>query len=113
MAGDKFDDAIIKYMRKVHKLYIGERTMKRSKDHRHGISPRREHDHGVQRQRPVTGLPKNCEVSSEEIMEALEEPLHTICEAAHSVWSRLTPELAADIKQFGIVITGGELTVRN
>ena len=52
MAGDKFDDSIIKYMRKVHKLYIGERTGEEiKKDHRNCISERREHGHGMPRER--------------------------------------------------------------
>ena len=78
MAGDKFDDAIIKYMRKVHKLYIGERTGEEIKKTIGTAYPREENMTMECRGRDlVTGLPKTVEVSSEEIMEALEEPLHT------------------------------------
>ena len=108
MAGDKFDDAIIKYMRKVHKLYIGERTGEEIKKTIGTAYPREENLTMECRGRDlVTGLPKTVEVSSEEIMEALEEPLHTICEAAHGVLEQTPPELAADISNSGIVITGG------
>ena len=55
----------------------------------------------------VTGLPKTITISSDEIMEAMEEPLNTICEAIHSVLEQTPPELAADISNSGIVITGG------
>lgn len=108
MAGDRFDEAIIKYMRKVHKLYIGERTAEEIKVTIGTAFPREESVKRECRGRDlVTGLPKTVEVSSEEIMEALEEALHTICEAAHSVLEQTPPELAADISNTGIVITGG------
>ncbi|MBO4725594.1 MAG: rod shape-determining protein, partial [Firmicutes bacterium] len=55
----------------------------------------------------VTGLPKNIEITSKEMLEALEEPLSTICEAVHGVLQETPPELAADISNKGIVITGG------
>ena len=55
----------------------------------------------------VTGLPKSVEVTSEEMMEALEEPLHSICEAVHGVLEITPPELAADISNSGIILTGG------
>ncbi len=108
IAGDKFDDSIIKYMRKVHKLYIGERTAEDIKVTLGTAFPRDEvlvkecRGRGL-----VTGLPKTVEVTSEEIMEALEEPLHAICEATHSVLERTPPELAADISNTGIMLTGG------
>ena len=55
----------------------------------------------------VTGLPKSVEVTSDEMMDALEEPLHAICEAVHNVLEITPPELAADISNSGIIITGG------
>ena len=55
----------------------------------------------------VTGLPKSVDVTSEEMMDALEEPLHTICEAVHNVLERTPPELSADISNSGIMLTGG------
>jgi len=108
MAGDKFDEAIIKYMRKTHKLYIGERTAEELKLTIGTAFPREEVITKECRGRDlVTGLPKSVDVTSDEMMEALEEPLHEICEAVHNVLERTPPELAADISNSGIIITGG------
>lgn len=108
MAGDKFDDSIIKYMRREHKLYIGERTAEDIKQNLGTAFPREETLVRECRGRDlVSGLPKTVEVTSAEIMEALEEPLHAICEATHSVLEKTPPELAADISNTGIVLTGG------
>lgn len=108
MAGDKFDESIIKYMRKVHKLYIGERTAEELKLTIGTAYPREESISKECRGRDlVTGLPKSVEISSEEMMEALEEPLFTICEAVHNVLERTPPELDADISNSGIIVTGG------
>lgn len=108
VAGDEFDDSVIKYMRKVHKLYIGERTGEDIKKEIGTAYPREEEVTMECRGRDlVTGLPKTITISSDEIMEAMEEPLNTICEAIHSVLEQTPPELAADISNSGIVITGG------
>ncbi len=108
VAGDKFDEAIINYMRRNHKLHIGERTSEDLKKVLGTASPRPEVLVAECRGRDVvSGLPKVVEVTSEEIMEALEEPLYTICEAAHGVLERTPPELAADITNSGITLTGG------
>ncbi|MBQ9961081.1 MAG: rod shape-determining protein [Firmicutes bacterium] len=108
MAGDRFDEAIIQYMRKNHKLYIGERTAEELKVQIGTAFPREEVVTMECRGRDlVTGLPKSVEVTSEEMMEALEEPLTVICEAVHNVLERTPPELSADISNSGIVITGG------
>ena len=108
MAGDRFDEAIVKYMRKAHKLYIGERTAEDLKLTIGTAFPREEAVIKECRGRDlVTGLPKSVDVSSEEIMAALEEPLHEICEAVHNVLERTPPELAADISNSGIMVTGG------
>lgn len=108
MAGDRFDEAIIQYMRKAHKLYIGERTAEELKVNIGTAFPREEVVSMECRGRDlVTGLPKSVDVTSEEMMEALEEPLTIICEAVHNVLERTPPELSADISNSGIVITGG------
>lgn len=108
MAGDKFDEAIIKYMRKVHKLYIGERTAEELKVKIGTAFPREESVKMECRGRDmVTGLPKVVEVTSEEMMEALDEALTTICEAVHNVLEVTPPELSADISNSGIYLTGG------
>lgn len=108
IAGDKFDEAIIKYMRKEHKLYIGERTAEELKLTIGTAFPRDEVVTKECRGRDlVTGLPKSVEVTSDEMMDALEEPLHAICDAVHNVLEITPPELAADISNSGIIITGG------
>ncbi len=108
VAGDKFDDAIIKYMRKEHKLYIGERTAEEMKMTIGTAYPREEIITQECRGRDlVTGLPKSIEITSREMMEALDEPLQIICDTAHTVLEKTPPELSADISNSGIVITGG------
>lgn len=108
VAGDRFDDAIIKYMRKVHKIYIGERTAEQLKVSI-GTAYPREHPVSMEcRGRDmVSGLPVSVNVTSEEMYEALDEPLTIICEAVHSVLEQTPPEIAADISASGIVLTGG------
>lgn len=108
IAGDKFDDAIIKYMRKEHKLFIGERTAEELKITIGTAYPREEVIIKECRGRDlVTGLPKTIEISSKEMLEALDEPLEMICEAVHTVLENTPPELASDISNRGILLTGG------
>jgi rod shape-determining protein MreB len=108
VAGDTLDEAIIKYMRKEHKLYIGERTAEEMKMTVGTAFPRERSESYECRGRDlVTGLPKSIIVTSEEMLEALDEPLQTICEAVHQVLENTPPELAADISTTGIVVTGG------
>jgi len=108
VAGDKFDDAIVKYMKKAHKLYIGERTAEELKLTIGTAYPRDEVIVKECRGRDlVTGFPKSVEVTSREMMDALEEHLQTICEAIHAVLEETPPELAADISNTGICLTGG------
>jgi rod shape-determining protein MreB len=108
IAGDRFDEAIIKYMRKEHKLYIGERTAEEMKITIGTAYPREQIVVQECRGRDlVTGLPKSIEITSKQMMEALEEPLQAICETVHGVLERTPPELAADISNRGIVLTGG------
>ena len=108
IAGDKLDEAIVKYMRREHKLYVGERTAEEMKMAIGQAYPSEERRSMICRGRDlVTGLPKQIEVSSDEMLEALEEPLTSICEAVHSVLEKTPPELAADISNSGIMVTGG------
>lgn len=108
VAGDRFDESIIKYLRKHHNLYIGERTAEDLKIRIGTAYPREESVSVECKGRDlVTGLPKTIPVTSEEIMEALDEPLTIICESVHNVLEKTPPELAADISGAGIVLTGG------
>lgn len=108
VAGDRFDDAIIKYMRKAHKIFIGERTAEQLKVHIGTAFPREESIAMECRGRDmVSGLPVSVIVTSEEMYDALDEPLSIICEAVHEVLNRTPPEIAADISSAGILLTGG------
>ena len=108
IAGDRFDDAIIKYMRKTHKIFIGERTAEQLKFNIGTAFPREESVSMECRGRDmVSGLPVSVTVTSEEMYDALDEPLSAICEAVHSVLEKTPPEIAADISSSGIMLTGG------
>lgn len=108
VAGDKFDEAIVRYMRKKHNIMIGERTAEELKINIGTVYPRvQEVTMDIRGRNLVTGLPMTITVSSSEMMEALEEPVSSIVEAVHSVLEKTPPELAADIGDRGIVMTGG------
>lgn len=108
IAGDKYDEAIIRYMRKKHNIMIGERTAEEMKINIGTVYPRvQEVAMDVRGRNLISGLPKTISVTSSEMMEALEEPMSSIIEAVHAVLERTPPELAADISDRGIVLTGG------
>lgn len=108
VAGDKFDEAIVRHMRKKHGIMIGERSAEELKINVGTVFPRqKEVSMDVRGRNLVSGLPKTINVTSTELMEALEEPVSSIIEAVHSVLERTPPELAADISDRGIVMTGG------
>jgi len=107
-AGNDFDEAIIKYMRKKYNLLIGDRTAEQMKINIGSAYPRKEQAYmDVTGRNLVSGLPKTVRVSSDEMMEALEEPLEAIIDCVHSVLERTPPELASDISEHGICLTGG------
>ena len=107
-AGDDFDEALVRYMRKKHNLLIGERTAEEIKINI-GAAYRRPElvTMEVRGRNLVTGLPKTIVVTSDETLEALREPAMQIVDAVHNVLERTPPELAADIFDRGIVLTGG------
>ncbi|MBM7615139.1 rod shape-determining protein [Alkaliphilus hydrothermalis] len=108
VAGDKFDEAIIRYMRKKHNIMIGERTAEDLKINIGTASPRKDEiSMEVRGRNLISGLPVNIQVSSKEMQDALEEAVMAIAEAVHSVLERTPPELAADIADQGIIMTGG------
>lgn len=108
IAGDNFDDAIIRYIRKKHNVLIGERT---AEDLKIKIGTAFERtipvSMDVRGRNLITGLPKNFTVTSDEMLEALQESVAAIAEAVHGVLEKTPPELAADIYERGIVMTGG------
>ena len=108
IAGDDFDEAIVRYMRKKHNLLIGERTAEDIKIRIGSCFPQAQAETmDVRGRNLVTGLPKTVTVTSEETEEALREPAYQIVDAVHNVLERTPPELAADISDRGIVLTGG------
>ena len=113
IAGDDFDEAIVRFMRKKHNLLIGERPAEDIKIKVGSCYPRSEVDSiDVRGRNLVTGLPKTVTVTSEETEEALKETTSQIVEAVHSVLERTPPELTADIAERGIVLTGGGALLR-
>ena len=108
IAGDDFDDAIIKYMRKKHSLLIGEMTAEEIKIKIGSAFKRPELvTLDVRGRNLLTGLPNTITVTSDETLEALELPCKQIVDSVHQVLEKTPPELAADIADRGIVLTGG------
>lgn len=108
IAGDKMDEAIVKYMKRKNNLLIGDRTAEMLKINIGTAYPRSETLYtDVMGRNLLTGLPKNITVSSEEIREALGECLDMIINGIYRVLDATPPELAADIYDNGIVLTGG------
>lgn len=113
IAGDDFDEAIVRYMRKKHNLLIGERTAEDLKIKIGSAYKRPEVDTlDVRGRNLVTGLPRTVTVTSEETEEALKETTSQIVETIHSVLEKTPPELAADIADRGIILTGGGSLLR-
>lgn len=113
VAGDDFDEAIVRFMRKKHNLLIGERTAEDIKIKIGTTYPLVEEETMVVRGRNlVTGLPKTVTVTASETEEALRETTSQIVEAVIAVLERTPPELSADILDRGIVLTGGGAMLR-
>lgn len=113
IAGDNFDEAIVRYVRKKHNLLIGERTAEDIKIKIGTTYPLVEEESIEVRGRNImTGLPKTVKVTSSETEEALRETTGQIIEAVISVLERTPPELSADILDRGIVLTGGGAMLR-
>ena len=113
VAGDDFDEAIVRYMRKKHNLLIGDNTAEDIKIKIGTAFKRPEIEYlEVTGRNLVTGLPRTVKVSSEETEEALRDTTGQVVEAIHSVLEKTPPELAADIAARGIVLTGGGSLLR-
>ena len=107
-AGDKFDEAVVKYVRRKHNVLIGDRTAEELKKTIGCVFPRPEEvSMEVKGRCLLTGLPRVFTVTSNEMIEAFEEVSGRILEAIHAVLERTPPELVADISTNGIVMTGG------
>ncbi len=114
VGGDKMDDAIVNYLKRKYNLLIGERTAEQIKI---GIGTAFPDDTdpkmNVKGRDLVAGIPKTIEVASEEIREAIAEPVNTIVEAVRVALEKTPPELAADIVDKGIVLAGGGALIKN
>lgn len=108
LGGDKFDEAIVKHVRSVHNLIIGQQTAERLKIEIGNATP----DKNIEKMEikgtdAITGLPRRLEIDSVEVREALKDPVTQIVEEIKRTLGRTPPELAADIVERGIVMTGG------
>lgn len=113
VAGDNFDEAIIEYIRKNHNMLIGERT---AEDVKIKIGSAMEYDGegamDIRGRSLQDGLPQNIEITSEEIREALSEPLSQVVETIRATLEKTPPELLSDIVDNGITLTGGSSLLR-
>lgn len=108
VAGDKFDDAIVKYIKKKYNVMIGERTAEDLKINVGCVYPKiQDVEMDIRGRDLITGLPKTITIHSSEMLEALIEPAMMIVDSVHSVLEKTPPELAADISDRGIYMTGG------
>src|SRR5687768_1143325 len=108
IGGDELDEAIIQYIKKEYSLALGERTAEEIKIALGTAYPLEDELHAEIRGRDlVTGLPKTIVTTTEEIRDAIEEPLSAIVDAVKVTLDKTPPELAADIMEQGIVLTGG------
>ena len=108
VAGDKFDEAIVRYIKKKYNTIIGERTAEDLKINIGGVYPKiQDMEMDIRGRDLATGLPKTITVRSSEMLEALIEPAMQVVDAVHSVLEKTPPELAADISDRGVYMTGG------
>ncbi|MCX5903061.1 MAG: rod shape-determining protein [Proteobacteria bacterium] len=114
VAGDKMDEAIVQYVKRKYNMLIGERTAELIKITIGTAYPEKEvKTVDIKGRDLVTGIPKTLEISSEEIMQAISEPVNAIINAVKIALERTPPELAADIVDRGIVLAGGGALLKN
>jgi rod shape-determining protein MreB len=114
VGGDRFDEAIVTYVRRNYGSLIGDATAERIKQEVGTAYPTSEVlEIDVRGRNLAEGIPRRFTLNSNEILEALQEPLAAIVQAVKSALEQCPPELAADIAEFGIVITGGGALLRN
>ena len=114
LAGDEMDDAIITYIRKTYNLMIGDRTAEAIKmEIGSAGSPDGVENMDIRGRDLLTGLPKTIEITAEEIADALKDAVYTIVDTVKNTLEKTPPELAADIMDRGIVLTGGGALLRN
>ncbi|MBN2551501.1 MAG: rod shape-determining protein [Spirochaetales bacterium] len=108
LGGDEFDEAIIKHVRNIHNLIIGDQTAENVKITIGNTSPEKTIEKmEIKGTDAITGLPRRLEMDSVEVREALKEPTYQVIEEIKKTLGETPPELAADIVERGIVMTGG------
>ena len=108
IGGDEFDEAIIKHVKKVHNLIIGEQTAEKLKMTIGNASPETKIEKmEIKGTDAITGLPRRLEIDSVEVREALQNPISAVIQEVKRTLGQTPPELAADIVERGIVMTGG------
>ncbi len=114
IAGDKMDDSIMNYLKRKYNMLIGERTAEQIKINIGTAYPENEvRTMEIKGRDLVAGVPKTLEINSEEVREAIQEPINAIIEAVKVALERTPPELAADIVDRGICMAGGGALLRN
>ena len=112
--GDAIDDAIVNYIRKTFSLLIGERTAETIKiELGTAMFVEKPATMEIRGRDLVTGLPKNMEINANQVCSGIAEPVANIVDAVRSTLERTPPELASDIFERGIVMTGGSSLLRN
>jgi rod shape-determining protein MreB and related proteins len=114
IGGDKFDEAIINYIRRNYGMLIGESTAEQIKKNIGSAFPGSEvREMEVKGRNLAEGIPRSFTISSNEILEALTDPLNSIVSAVKSALEQTPPELGADIAEKGMVLTGGGALLRD
>jgi rod shape-determining protein MreB and related proteins len=114
IAGDEMDEAMVNYIRKTYNLLIGERTAEQIKmEIGSAGDPEGIENMEIRGRDLLTGLPKTIEITAEEISKALHDTVYAIVDAVKNTLEKTPPELAADIMDRGIVLTGGGALLRN
>ena len=115
VAGDKMDEAIIQYVKRRYNLFIGERTAEQIKVTLGNAFPSEEDADSMEAKGRdvVSGIPKVLELTSAEVKEAMTEPLNSIVDVVRTTLERTPPELASDIVDKGVVLTGGGALLKN
>jgi len=115
VGGDKMDEAIVQYMRKKYNLFIGERTAEEIKIKLGNACPEYDPEETIEVKGRdlISGIPRVCEINSYEVREAINEPLNQIIQALKETLEKTPPQLASDLVDRGIIISGGGSLLRN
>jgi len=113
VGGDKFDEAIINYIRRNYGMLIGETTAEEIRRPSFGFPGQRSARDGSEGRNLAEGVPRSFTISSNEILEALTDPLNSIVSAVKTALEQTPPELGADIANKGMVLTGGGALLRD